>query len=175
MLEFKSAPAIDTPRLALRAHTLDDYNDCVALWASPEVTRHIGGVPFTAEATWARLLRYTGHWALLGYGYWAVRERATGLFIGEAGFADHHREVNPALDPPEAGWVLAPSVHGRGLATEAVRAILEWADARGWRRTTAMIDPTNVPSLRVADKCGFQPYANATYLGEPTILFARHA
>lgn len=73
MPEFKSAPAIDTPRLALRAHTVDDFADCVALWANPDVTRHITGTPSTPEATWARLLRYAGHWTLLGYGYWAVR------------------------------------------------------------------------------------------------------
>ena len=173
MHEFKSAPAIDTPRLSLRAHTVGDFADCVALWGNPDVVRHITGVPSTAEATWARLLRYAGHWSLLGYGYWAVRDRATQQFLGEVGFADHHRDVAPVLEPPESGWVLAPQAHGRGLATEAVRAILAWADARGWRRTTCMIAPDNTSSLRVATKCGYEPFADTSYLGEPCLLFAR--
>jgi len=173
MAEFKSAPPIDTARLALRAHTVEDFADCAALWGNADVVRYIGGVPSTPEATWARLLRYAGHWTLLGYGYWAIRDRATHAFLGEVGFADHHRDVTPALEPPECGWVLAPAAHGRGLATEAVRGILEWADARGWRRTTAMIDPGNTSSLRVAEKCGFERFASATYLGDSTIRIGR--
>ena len=61
------------------------------MWADPEVTRYIGGRPFGVEEVWTRLLRYAGHWALLGYGYWAVIEKSSGRFVGEAGLADFHR------------------------------------------------------------------------------------
>jgi RimJ/RimL family protein N-acetyltransferase len=38
--------------------------------------------------------------------------------------------MQPSLgSAPEAGWVMAPRAHGKGYATEAVRAALAWADA----------------------------------------------
>ncbi|HUS16159.1 MAG TPA: GNAT family N-acetyltransferase, partial [Chloroflexia bacterium] len=125
-----SAPVLDTRRLKLRGHRVADFEDCVALWADPIVTRYIGGRASTREEVWARLVRYAGHWALLGYGYWVVEERATGRFAGEVGFADFHRDITPALaGAPEIGWVIAPWAHGQGYATEAAGAAVNWAEA----------------------------------------------
>src|SRR5437762_7040767 len=112
--------SLDTDRLTLRPHRLDDFPDTRALWSDPEVTRFIGGRPLTEEETWQRLLRYVGHWSLLGFGYWAVRERGSGRFVGEVGFANGKRTLEPSFgDAPEIGWVLATSAQGRGYATEA--------------------------------------------------------
>ena len=91
------APALDTARLTLRAHTAADLDDCAALWADPTVVRHIGGRPFTAEETWARVLRYAGLWALVGFGYWVARDRSSGRFVGELGLADFRRAFDPPL------------------------------------------------------------------------------
>src|SRR6476659_5070994 len=114
-------PVIETARLRLRGHRSSDFEACAALWADPIVTHYISGRPFTREEVWARILRYAGHWAWMGYGFWAIDERATGRFIGEAGFADFRREMAPSLEGiPEAGWVLSPALHGKGYATEAV-------------------------------------------------------
>jgi RimJ/RimL family protein N-acetyltransferase len=165
---------IETERLILRPHRAEDFDDLAALWADPEVTRFIGGRPSTAEESWARLLRYGGLWGLLGFGYWAVRERATGRFVGEVGFADFHRGLG--FDGvPETGWVLAPRAQGRGQAGEAVRAALAWADARSWLRTVCIIDPDNAPSLRLAEACGFREVRHTTYKDHPTIMFERPA
>jgi len=165
------APPIDTERLTLRAHCLEDLADSAALWGDAEVVRYIGGRPFTAEEVWARLLRHIGHWAALGFGYWVARDRASGAFVGEVGFAELHRDITPALDVPEAGWVLAPSAHGRGLAAEAVRACLAWSATQQWARVVCIIHPANAASIRVAAKCGFHKVMDATYRGEPTLLF----
>src|SRR4051794_25666729 len=136
-------PTLVTERLTLRAHRLDDMADSTALWTDPVVTRFIGGRPFTQEEIWTRLLRYVGHWALLGFGYWVVTETASGRFVGEVGFADYKRELEPSLDgAPESGWVLAPWAFGRGFATEAVGAVVAWGDAHfGSRRTVCLIGP----------------------------------
>ncbi len=168
-------PTLETARLRLAGHRLDDFDDSAAMWADPEVTRHIGGRPSTREEAWTRLLRYVGHWALLGYGYWVVRDQASGRFVGEVGFADFHRELEPPFDgAPEIGWALVPWAHGRGLATEAVRAALAWGDQHlGARRTVCMIDPGNAASIRVAQKCDYEEYARTSYKGAPTILFQR--
>ena len=112
-------PVLETPRLRLRPHRVEDFEALANLWADPAVTRFIGK-PSTREESWARLLRYGGLWPLLGFGYWAVEDRETGAYLGDVGFADFHRALDPAPPAlPEIGWVLAPAAHGRGLATEA--------------------------------------------------------
>ena len=145
------------------------------MWADERVVRHISGRPSTTEETWSRLLRYAGLWSLLGFGYWLVEERATGAFVGEVGLADFRRDIEPSFDDAlEAGWVLHPDAQGRGFATEAVRAALDWSDGHlGRRRVACMVAPENTPSLRVAEKCGFREFARTTYKGEPTVLLER--
>jgi RimJ/RimL family protein N-acetyltransferase len=170
------APSLDTERLTLRGHTLADFPECAALWGDPDVTRHIGGRAFTREECWSRHVRYVGHWALLGFGYWVAREKATGRFVGEVGLAEFKRDVAPPFEgTPEAGWVLATWSHGKGFATEAMRAVLAWGDANLGPRTVCMIDPPNVASVRVAEKCGFREIARTTYKGGPALVFERSA
>jgi RimJ/RimL family protein N-acetyltransferase len=168
-------PVLETERLYLRAHRPDDFDACAAMWADPVVTRHFGGKPFPREEVWSRLLRYVGHWSWLRFGFWAIEEKATGTFIGELGFADFRRDIEPALgDLPEVGWILASAAHGRGYATEGVCAALAWGETRfGPIRTTCLIRPANLPSLRVAEKCGFREIHRTTYKGEPMLIFAR--
>jgi RimJ/RimL family protein N-acetyltransferase len=170
-----AAPVIETERLRLRGHRLDDFDASFAMWADPVVTRHIGGRPFTREEVWARLLRYAGHWALLGFGYWALEEKTSGEFIGELGFADMKREIDPPLgDAPELGWALATRAHGKGYATEAVRAVVAWGDQHfGPVRTVCIVHPANLASIGVAGKCGYHELQRANYKEHETIIFAR--
>ena len=60
---------IETKRLVLRGHTIHDFDALYTMWSEPAVYHHIIGRPSTREEAWNRLLRYSGHWALLGYGY----------------------------------------------------------------------------------------------------------
>lgn len=170
-----AALMLATPRLTLRVHGLTDAAESAAMWADPEVTRHIGGRPSTRDASWLRLLTYAGTWSLLGYGYFVVRERATGRWVGEAGLADFHRDVVPSFDGvPEAGWALASWAHGRGYATEALRAVLGWADSHlRAPRTVCMISSQNAASIRVATKCGYRTVGETTFKGEATTIFER--
>jgi RimJ/RimL family protein N-acetyltransferase len=172
----QGAPVLETERLTLRAHRLDDFAACAAMWADPIITRHIGGRPFSEEETWSRLLRYPGHWALLGFGYWVVEEKATRNFIGEIGFADYKRDLEPSLgDTPEIGWALTSLSHGKGYATEAVHAVVSWGDEHFHpSRTACIIHPENLASIRVAEKCGYREFQRATYKGQPTIVFVRN-
>lgn len=168
-------PVLETARLRLRAHRPGDHEACTALWADPEVTRYIGGRPFTAEETWRRMLASIGLWSMLGYGYWAVEEKATGRYIGDLGFADFRREIDPSLrDMLEFGWVLSPAAHGQGYASEAVAAATEWAQRHlPDKRAVCIIAPDNLPSIRVAEKAGFREWRRTTYHGGPTVVFAR--
>ncbi len=168
-------PTVDTERLTLRGPRLEDFEESFAMWGDPEVTRYIGGKPSTREEMWSRLLRYVGHWDVMGFGFWVVRERATGRFVGEVGLADFRRDIEPSLGAAkEAGWALAPWAHGKGFATEAVRAALGWAEGRfGPERLVCIIAPENAPSIHVARKCGFRQFARGTYKGDPTLMFER--
>lgn len=168
-------PTLETERLKLRGHRLDDFKHCAAMWADPNVTRFIGGKPLSEEESWRRMLGYIGHWSLLGFGYWMAEEKATGKFVGEIGFADYKRDLEPSLKgTPEIGWVLASQAHGRGYATEAVRAAVDWGDAHFPKaRTACIIAPENVASVRVAVKCGYREFARATYKAHPTVVYVR--
>lgn len=170
-------PTIETERLVMKGHRLEDFEECLAMWSDPEVVRFISGKPSTREEMWSRLLRYLGHWDLLGYGFWVVREKATGRLVGEVGLGDFHREMQPPLNSTfEAGWVLAPGFHGKGYATEAVRAALAWADAHhSPKRVACIIAPENAASIRVADKCGFRQFGQGVYMGHPSLMFERLA
>jgi RimJ/RimL family protein N-acetyltransferase len=145
------------------------------MWSDPVVTRYIGGKPSTEQQTWSRLLNYAGHWALLGFGYWAVEDKATREFIGELGFADFKREIDPRMRAvPELGWAFASSVHGRGFATEAVRAAVAWGDANlESARTVCLIHSDNLASIRVAEKCGYHPFERTLLGDRPTVFFER--
>jgi RimJ/RimL family protein N-acetyltransferase len=167
-------PVLSTARLRLRGQRRDDFEDCAAMWADERVTRFIGGKPSTREQCWARLLRYIGHWALMGFGYWVVEEKASGRFMGEIGFANYRRDIDPPLgDDPEMGWVLAPSAFGKGFASEATAAAVAWMDGEfRARRTVCMIDPLNTASLRLAEKRGFREFTR-TRAEKPVVLFER--
>lgn len=165
-------PTIETERLILRPHRLTDLDDCVALSKDEAVVRYISGVPMSAEQTWVRVLRWVGMWHYLGYGFLAVEEKETGRFIGEAGFQEMHRDMQPSIvGTLEAGWILAADVHGRGYATEAMKALIAWAETHfPGKPMSCIIDPRNEPSLRVAAKLGFRELARTHYNGEVIVL-----
>jgi len=168
-------PTLITERLTLRATCLEDFEPCVAMWGDEAVVRHIGGQVSSRSETWMRLLRMPGLWALLGYGYWSVIETRTGRFVGQAGLADFKREVEPTIEGiPEVGYGFIPEVHGRGYATEAMRAVVGWADQNvDAPRHCALIDFENQPSFRVAEKLGFDVREPATLNGASTCLLWR--
>ena len=140
-----------------------------AFGAGPQVTKFIGGKPFSEEEAWGKFLRTFGQWMVMGFGFWSVVERSTGKRVGEAGFVEGRRDIVPSLiGVPECGWSLATHAHGKGYATEAVNAALVWGDAHfGKVRMACIIAPENVASLRVAEKTGFRVAQRTTYRGEP--------
>lgn len=165
---------IETERTILRPHRLDDFDAYAEMWADPVVTHFIGRR--SREESWQRFLRHAGLWSLIGYGFLAIEEKATGRFIGEGGFHDLKRDMAPSIEGvPEAGWALVADAHGKGLATEIVEALVAWADRRFDGRTVCIIDPRNGASLRVAEKCGYREIGRTVYHSEPIILLERQA
>jgi RimJ/RimL family protein N-acetyltransferase len=170
-------PVIETGRLILREQRLEDFYPYAEMWAHPDVTRFTTGKPLSREDAWAKFARMSGFWALSGYGFWALEEKASGAFIGQAGLADFRRDIEPSLDgKPEFGWGLTPAAQGKGYATEAISAALDWAQRTLPARTyCCIIDPANEPSIRVADRCGFERRCEAIYKNTPIAVFERTA
>jgi len=168
-------PVLHTERLILRKHRLEDFPAYAAMWATEEVTRFIGGKPNTDEEAWAKFMRMAGQWAMLGFGFFAVEERATGRFIGETGFVEGRRDIAPSLiGIPEIGWGFAPDVHGKGYALEAARAARAWGEAHfGKVPMRCIIAPENTPSIRLAHKLGFKEILRTTYKEQPTVMLER--
>lgn len=168
-------PQLRTERLILRGHRREDYPAFARMWADPEVARFISGAPLTDEEAWAKYMRALGHWALVGYGFWSVHEKNGGARVGETGFLDVHRAIEPPLTGmPEMGWAFDRPAQGKGYATEAARAALAWGEGYfGKTRFCCIIAPDNAASLNVAAKTGFREAARTTYKGEPTIVLHR--
>ncbi|MHA7898708.1 MAG: GNAT family N-acetyltransferase [Henriciella sp.] len=169
-----SAPTLLTARLSLKPSTYEDYQDMAAMWADPEVVTYIGGQTRDPQDAWFAHLRNRGLWDMLGYGYWIVRERRTDKFVGEVGFADFKRGLEPDISGrPEAGWVLAKSAWGKGYASEATKAAHDWLDEVLPGRSTCIIDPDNGGSIKVAERLGYQEIGPSDYRGDPILLFER--
>ena len=170
-----TAPTLETERLLLRPHRLGDFEDSAAMWADPKVVEFISGVPSTTKTSWDRLLRYRGHWSLLGFGYWVLEAKADGRFVGEAGFADFKRDLDPPIDGvPEAGWALRSAEFGKGYASEALARIVKWADeVASFDQSFCLIDPRHNASLRLAYKVGFDSPEVADLQGNPALLLWR--
>ena len=169
------APVLETSRLRLRGFRADDFDAWFAFTRTPAFYRYLSPEAMPAEEIWKLLLRSAGHWVIMGYGFWAVEEKATGHFVGGVGFLHLLRAIEPPLgEAPEIGWVLDPARHGQGYASEAVAAVLAWGENHfGPVRTVCIIHPENEPSLRLAAKFGYREYARATYHAEPIVLLER--
>ena len=174
---LRAAPRIETDRLILRPHRTEDFADCAAMWRDPQVVRYTIGSESPPQRTWQRLLAYCGHWALLGFGYWAIESRSTGRYIGELGFADFHRDLPESVQGlPEIGWALAVAAHGRGYATEAIGKVLEWGDANFEAATTiCIIHRENLASIHLARRFGYSTEVRAPTDSDPSMLLARDA
>jgi RimJ/RimL family protein N-acetyltransferase len=171
-----AAPRIETERLVLRASEARDLDGHAAMLGDAQTMRYIAG-PLPREDAWRRLLQGRGLWAMLGYGYWTVARREDDLYIGQIGFADFKRDLLPSIvGLPEMGWLMVSAAHGQGLAAEAVRAALGWAETElKAPEVVAIIAPENAPSVRLAERTGFVRADETLYRDEPTLIFRRRS
>jgi RimJ/RimL family protein N-acetyltransferase len=132
-----AARVIDTPRLRLRPFVEGDWQP------------------------YATMCAFLGHWALRGYGMWALEQRTTGTLLGRVGY----------LDPPdcpgfELGWLLAREHWGHGYAREAAAAALRHAfEVLQRDRVISLIRPANQRSIAVAEAIGARHHASVDLLG----------
>ena len=142
-------PTIETDRLILRGWREADIATVNAIATDEETARFIGGTtpPWQSFRTVASFI---GHWALRGFGFFAVERRDTGTCIGWAG------PWRPDGWPDnEIGYSLDKHHWGRGFGTEAARESLRFAYERcGWTTAISLIDEGNTGSEAIARKLG---------------------
>lgn len=170
------APVVETERLILRGHAVDDFPAFAAMRADPVVMSYLGkGDLLDEEESWMRFQSMAGHWQFKRYGTWAIEERANGALIGSVGFADKKRPAShPASGAPEMGWSLASSAHGKGFASEALRAALGWGrEFFGSARIVCVISDDNEASIRLAERHGFRQFSTSSRYGLGRRVFER--
>ena len=142
-------PTLYTERLILRAPSLADFETYVRFYADAEASSFYGG-PMTAAQAWRKLAYDLGHWALRGFGIWALAERQGGQTIGGCGI------VWPEGWPRhELTWWIVTPARRKGYAEEGSRAVINWAkQALGWTQVETHINDRNEAARRLAAKLG---------------------
>ena len=161
-------PALETERLLLRGFEERDLDAYTAITSDAEVMRFMGRGPFDREEAWREIALYVGHFELRGYTHWALELRETGQLVGRCG--PWFPEGWPEL---EVGWLLGREHWGKGYATEAARAALEfvWREL-GAARAISLVAPGNERSARVARRLGGRPEGKASVRGLEVNVFA---
>lgn len=103
-----------------------------------------------------------------------IERRDDGERVGIAGLMHAIREIDAIEAYPESGWVLAEPAFGRGYATEAMRAVLAWADEHvDAPQTGCIIEPANTVSIGVARKLGYRSTGMVAFEDDEIETFAR--
>ncbi len=142
---------IETTRLKLSPLSAPDWPLFYQLHTDPAVIAYCFDEPTLAEIEakfTERLQPWTpgaAHWLCL-----VITERSSGQPIGVTGFCQRQQQT-------EVGFMLLPSVAGRGYATESLQALLDHAQQQlGLQQFSAVVTEGNMASERVLGKCGFQ-------------------
>ena len=169
MLDLSGIPVLETQRLRLRRPEPGDFDAYAALCADPEVMRFVGeGVALSRRRAWQAFTGMLGHWALRGYGQFAVESKASGAFLGRVGLY----EPDP-WPGTEIAWALAREHWGQGLASEAATIVRDWAfGTLGLPRLVSVIIPENRASVRVAEKIGERFDHDDKIDGTPVKIYA---
>ena len=158
-------PVIETARLILRPWQRRDIAANTAMLSDPDSARFItpDGKAITTEiGGWRNAAIIAGHWALHGFGMFAVEEKSSGRYVGRVG----------PWSPPEwpgfeVGWGIARESRGNGYAVEAARSSIDWVFATfEIDEIIHCIEPANAPSQAVARRLGARRDREADLFGK---------
>jgi RimJ/RimL family protein N-acetyltransferase len=142
-------PVLETERLILRPPAAEDFEAWAAFTADEEAARYLGGHQPRAIA-WRYISTVAGAWVIAGASMFSLVEKETGEWVGRAG-----PWIPDGWPGTEVGWGVIRSRWGRGYATEAATAAIDWVfDALGWDEVIHCIDAANVNSQAVAKRLG---------------------
>lgn len=149
------APSLATERLTLRPMREADFPAYRDMMASPR-SIYMGG-PVEPRFAWGMFCHDIACWTLFGHGALMIEVTATGECVGQVGI-----NAGPFFPEKELGWLIYDGFEGRGYATEAARALRDWAFATLHLATlVSYIDAANTASASVAQRLGGRPDPDA--------------
>jgi RimJ/RimL family protein N-acetyltransferase len=162
-------PHIESSRLRLREPQANDLEPSAEFYTDATATKFIGGTKTRSEV-WRSIAGILGHWHLRGFGLWAVEQKSSGSLVGFSGcWAPEGWQDN------EIGYSIFPEFQRQGLASEAVRASLNFAyRTLGWQTAVSYVDPQNIASRAVAKGCGAALDGTTTLMEHEGIEVWRH-
>jgi RimJ/RimL family protein N-acetyltransferase len=145
-----------------------DAEDLHAVYSDPTTFEFIAAGPAQSiDETLERIAIKAAHHECHGFALWSVVERASGRVIGDCGL--QMLEGGPEV---ELGYKLGSAYRGRGYATEAGRASLEFGfDQIGLERVVAVTWPGNRASRGVMEKLGMTLVGPGHHYGRETVLY----
>lgn len=160
---------LETKRLGLRPLALDDLDDVASLLGDAEALRFWGG-PLDREGARHWIERNIARYDADGFGRCAVVLRETRELVGDCGLITTTVEGQPEV---ELGWIVRRRYWGKGIATEAAAAWLDFAfDTLGRERIVSMVSAENVASRRVAEKLGMTVEREAMWGDRPHLMYS---
>lgn len=152
----------ETTRLRYRMPGRHDLDAMMVIVGDSDVMRYLGvkpGTILTTDEAKSTLERMIDFWTEHGFGRWAVTSKEDDKLIGLCGF----RVLD---DTPELFYVFAQSSWGKGLATEAARAILRYGfEELGFENIVAAVRPANIASINVITKIGMRYEKEISHYG----------
>jgi RimJ/RimL family protein N-acetyltransferase len=165
---------VETPRLFVRHWEWSDAGAFARLAGDPRVMRFISGEPWTLERMHRFAIGGAGIGRLRGWCFWPVFLKKGGEFIGISGFGANAPSLFGLSGEVDLGWWLRPEHWGRGLATEAARALLAYGFERlKFPQIFAIAHVLNRPSIRVMVKLGMDLYKVAQRRDTQVVIFRK--
>jgi RimJ/RimL family protein N-acetyltransferase len=166
---------IRTERLLIRKPQIEDAPGLLEAFADPEAMRYIGDGSTTDLAGAEEAVdRWLERWDAWGLGMFVVERAEDARVLGRAGFLRWDPETwEIGGSETELGWGLAREHWGHGYATEAARALRDWAlGEHGLNRLISLIQHENLRSVRVAEKLGERYERDVEVRGKATRLYS---
>jgi ribosomal-protein-alanine N-acetyltransferase len=151
---FEQFPVLETERLHLRELVDEDTRAVFELFGQSEVTRYYDVETMTDVAAAGTMITFLRQRYASRAGIrWALEDKVSRSFVGTIGF----NTLSPAAHKGLIGYELLPAAWGRGLATEAVRAVVRFGHERvELNRIEAVVMLDNHASVRVLHKAAFR-------------------
>ena len=157
---------IETERLTLRLWKEKDFDLFAKYYSDEKNAKYVGGRK-TIDEAWRHFALQIGHWELKGFGYWAVDEKESDCFVGCVGLWQ-----SAGWPELELGYWLLNEYQGKGYAREASIASREFAqNILGAKSLVSYIDPTNMPSIKLAESLGAKYEETIKYGADPDNAF----
>jgi ribosomal-protein-alanine N-acetyltransferase len=161
-------PEIETSRLRFRLLSPADLESLQLILSDPEVMKYLGAEPGTTvsiEETKVILEKMIDFWSRHGFGRWGVVNKEDDKLIGLCGFR--------LLDSiPELFYLFAKANWGKGLATEAAKAVVRFGfEELGFERIMAATRHANIGSIKVLTKIGMRYEKEMTHSGVNALCY----